>query len=160
MRIKRATVVAIIILTLSMIRPSGLVGLGVAQAPSSLYPVIVSLDTGETVFIAAHTSDLAGGNWIELSGGTSIQLPSLTLAYEGLASATYVRDGVKITVESSFAAGGATYPLTTHQVYSTAQSITATFRGASSMTGPVDFRLISISSITDARDILTDAFQG
>ena len=159
MRIKRATVVAIIILTLSMMSPSGLVGLGVAQ-PTSLYPVVVSLDTGETVFIAAHTSDLAGGNWIELSGGTSIQLPSLTLAYAGLDSATYVRDGVTITIESSFAAGGATYPLTTHRVYSTGQSITATFRGASSMTGPVDFRLISISSITDARDILTDAFQG
>jgi hypothetical protein len=85
---KHAKVLAIIILAFSMVNVSGLGvsqrGFGVAQGqPSSLYPVTVTLSTGETVFIASHTSDLAGGNWIELGGGSSVALPELTLAYAG-----------------------------------------------------------------------------
>ena len=103
---KRATVVAIIILTLSM----GLAGgLGIpVPSPTPLYPVVVSLDTGEIVYIASHTSDLEDGNWIELSGGTEIRIPSLTIAYEGLDNATYDGDVATVTIESSFAAGEAT----------------------------------------------------
>ena len=161
----RAIAMTAFILAFSMMSVPGLIGSqmvfgGAPVPPSSLYPVVVSLSTGETVFIAAHTSGLANGNWIELSGGTSIKLPSLTLAYAGLDNAEYIRDGVTVTIESSFAAGEATYPLETHQVYSSVQSITATFWGADPSMGPVDFRLIRISSITEARDILTEAFQG
>ena len=149
-----------IILTLSMMSLSGLVGLVVAQTPSSLYPVNVTLSTGQRVFIATHTSGLASGNWIELSGGTEIQLPSLTLAYDGLDNATYVRDGITVTIESSFAAGEAIYPLATHQVYSTGQPITVEFWGAEDMWGPVDFKLFRLSSVSEIRDIAIETFQG
>ncbi len=167
MRIRsRATIVITLILTLSMTNLSVLIGhqkgIGMAQAQtSSLYPVTVTLSTDETLFIATHTSNLVGGNWIELSDGTPINLPSpLILAYEGLDSASYDRDGVTVTIESSFASGEATYPLTTHQVYNADQTITATFWGADPIMGPVDFKLITISSIAEARNIFTEIFQG
>ncbi|MCK4703031.1 TIGR04279 domain-containing protein, partial [Candidatus Bathyarchaeota archaeon] len=165
MRIKRATTVATIILALAMMNIPGLLGpiggFGVAQGqPSSLYPVVVTVD-GETIFIATHTSDLTSGNWIELSGGTEIKLPSLTLAYEGLASTTYDGDVATVTIESSFAEDETTYPLDTHHVYSTGQTIPATFWGSSALASTaVDFKLISISSIAEAKDIFSDAFQG
>ncbi len=134
---------------------------GIVPAPSPLYPIVVSLDTGETIFIASHTSDLAEGNWIQLSGGTSIKLPSVNLAYAGMDSAIISRPGVTVTIKSSFAAGEATYPLAYHQVYSVVENIIAKFYGATAIEfTEVDFKLISISSITEARELLTDAWQG
>ena len=157
MRIKRATVVSIIILTLAMGLVAPMAGV---PGPSSLYPVVISLSTGENVSIATHTNDLEDGNWIELSGGTEIRIPSLTIAYEGLDSATYEGDVADVTIESNFAAGEATYPLTTHRVYSIGQPIIAKLWGADYGWMHVFFKLIRVSSITEARDVLTSAFQG
>jgi len=140
-------------------------GLGVAQGqPSSLYPVTVTVDDGATiekVFLAAHTGDLAGGNWIALSGGTTITLPSLTFAYEGPDTASYTRDGTTITIESISTQGSTTYPLATHNVYSALQPITAKFWGATALQGEsVDFKLLRLSSVSEIRDIAVDTFQG
>jgi len=133
---------------------------GVGEGPSSLYPVVVTVNAVEKVFIATHTSDLAGGNWIQLSGGTSIRLPSVTLVYDGLSYAAYTRDGVTVQIDSSFDQGQATYPIPIHQVYSSGQDIIAKFWGASSTMGPVDFKLIRISSIAEAREIAVAAYNG
>jgi len=125
------------------------------------YPVIVTVN-GETVFIAAHTSNLANGNWIELDGGSSVALPDLTLAYDGPDNAVYTSPaGVTVSIASLFTDGSATYPLKTHQVYSTSQSITATFWGEAALKGTeVDFKLISASSLAEARQIAVDTYNG
>jgi len=77
-----------IILAFSMMSVPGLIGsqrgLGVAQGlPTELYPVTISLGVNEMVFFATHKSGLADGNWIELSGGTEVRLPSMSFVYVG-----------------------------------------------------------------------------
>ena len=160
MRTRSRVIVAIIILTLTIALAGPQRGLGIAQGQtSSLYPVVVTLDTGEKVFIATHTSSLADGNWIELSGGTSVTLPSVTLIYDGLSAASYTRDEVTVDIDSSFDQGQATYPIPTHQVYIPLQPISAKFWGATALSGSVDFKLLKLTSLTEARDIFTEAFQ-
>jgi len=153
----RAAVIVALILAFSVV---GLPGL-LVHGQTSDYPIVVTVNAIEKVFIAAHTSDLAGGNWIELGGGTSVKLPSVTLVYDGLSSAAYTRDGVTVQIDSRFDQGQATYPIPTHQVYSAGQSITATFWGASAFGGTgVDFKLISVYSLAEAREIAVDTYNG
>jgi len=160
--------IAIIILAFSMMNFSHFgvsqKGFGVAQGqPSSLYPVNVTLGTGEKVLFADHTSDLEEGNWIELSGGIPITLPSLTLAYDGPDTATYTRDITTVTIESTFTQLQVTYPLTTHPIYLAGQSVTAKFWGSTSFANKdVEFRLFQASSfsLSQVKEILNNAFQG
>ena len=153
----RAAVVVALILAFSVVGlPSLLI-----QGQTQNFPIVVTVND-DKVLVASHSSNLDEGNWVELSGGSPVALPSVTLAYEGPDSAVYTpKPGVTVTIESIFEAGSATYPLKTHQVYSTSQSITAKFWGASALQGfPVWFKLISISSLAEARDIAVDTYNG
>ncbi|MDP2900174.1 MAG: TIGR04279 domain-containing protein [Candidatus Bathyarchaeota archaeon] len=119
------------------------------------------MSTGEKVFIATHTGNLEEGNWIKLGGGSTVELPPLALIYEGPDSASYTRDGVTITIASIFGEGEATYPISTHQVYSTEQSISAKFWGATALEGEtVDFKLLKLSSVSEAREMVVEVFRG
>jgi len=124
------------------------------------YPVIVSVG-GECILLASHSNNLEEGNWIQLSGGTPISIPVLSLAYEGPDSVTYSSPGGDVSIGSLIGDGSATYPLGTHQVYSTGQSIIAKFWGSSAFAGyEVDFKLIKISSVAEVKDIAVDAYNG
>lgn len=152
----RAAFVVALVLAFSVVLPGLLV-----QGVPSLYPVIVTVGA-DRVLLASHSSDPEEGNWIELSGGTDVAIPDLTLTYEGPDSAVYhPKEGVTVSIESFLAGGIATYPLDTHHVYSTGQSISATFWGATALgLTDVDFKLISISSLAEAREIAVDAYKG
>ncbi|MHA1370960.1 MAG: TIGR04279 domain-containing protein [Promethearchaeota archaeon] len=151
--LSRAAVLAVVFLMFS----AGLL----VQGQTPVYPVVVTTGDG-TVFIAAHTSSLEEGNWIELSGGSTVTLPSLTLAYEGPDSVKYSPiSGVTVTIESLFSEGSTAYPLDTHQVYTSSQPIDATFWGASTLAGEeVYFKLIRTDSMWEIRDIAVDAYNG
>ncbi len=169
MRIRsRAKVIAIILLALSMINVPGLIGpqrgLGIAQGdPTSQYPVTISFGENERVFFATHTSNLRDGNWIELSRGTTIELPSISAVYTGPEFMSYTSsDGVKVEGDSSFIPGSLTYPLDTHQVYEPGQLVSSTFWGSTDLIGEtVRFRLLRASSLTELKDdVLNEDYWG
>jgi methanogen extracellular protein (TIGR04279 family) len=134
-----------------------------AQGQQDEYPVKVKItydSTVEEIYFADHTSDLNEGNWIELKGGVSVKIPSLTLKYSGPNSATYTRDGRTITIESTFTSKTVNYPLTSHPVYYRGDTVTAIFHGSSAFAGQtVSMRLIETSPL-QVRDILSKAFKG
>ncbi len=165
MRIKKyAKLAAIFLLAFTMMNIPGLLdsqmGLGVAQAdPSSLYPLIVSVGETERVFFATHTSDLASGNWIELSGGTSVELPSVSVVYDG-PDIDYERGTVRVRMESSFIPD-ITYPLSTHQFYKEGDSVSAKFWGSTDLeVSTVSFMLLRASALSDIKDVLDEGFSG
>lgn len=127
------------------------------------YPVKVKItydNTVEEIYFADHTSDLNEGNWIELAGGVSVKIPSLTLKHSGPNSATYTRNDRTITIESTFTSKTVNYPLTSHPVYYAGDTVTATFHGSSAFAGQtVSMRLIETSPL-QVRDILSKAFRG
>ena len=151
----RATIVVTIILALSMISVPGLtgsqMGLGVAQGlPDSLYPIVVSMGDTERVFFATHTSSKVDGNWIELNGGTTVELPSLSFVYDG-PDIDYDKGGFTVKMDSSFIQG-LTYPLSTHRVYKAGDSVSATFWGSPDLDKSVSFKLLKASSFKEIYD--------
>jgi len=158
LRTRSRIFVAIIILTLSM----GLVaperGLGIAQGdPTELYPVTISLGTVERVFFANHVDGLADGNWIELSDGIPITLPSLNFIYDGVNSASYTIGGTTITIKSTFTQRQVTYPLETHHVYEAGENVDSTFWGSTNLGGKsVSFMLLNLPSLLKIKDALND----
>ena len=158
-------VVAIILLALSMMNVSGLIGsqrgLGVAQGlPTELYPLTISFGGNERVFFANHVSSLPDGNWIELSGGTTVKLPSMKFGYDG-PDIDYTRGGVTVKMDSSFIPGQVNYPLNTHQVYKQGDSVSAKFWGSTDLgVNSVSFMLLRISSLSEIKDVLDEGFLG
>jgi len=152
--------VAIIILALSMMNVPGLgVSLGVAQGQTNQYPLVVALNDVDRVFFAAHTSSKADGNWIELGGGTSVEIPSLNFVYEG-PDIDYTKDMITVKMESDFI-HGVTYPLSTHRVYKAGQTVSSTFWGSPDLEGKsVSFMLLRLSYLSEIRDILNEGFSG
>jgi methanogen extracellular protein (TIGR04279 family) len=131
--------------------------------PSTIFPVNVTITyegVVEKIMFADHSENLEEGNWIALSGGSTVTLPPTTLVYKGVSSATYVRDNRTIKIESAFDSRELKYPMTSHQVYYPGDTIKATFYGSAELAGEkVDIRLIKTSPL-EARDVLRDAFEG
>jgi len=139
-------------------------GFTVAHAsPSAAFPVNVTVVYGgntDKVLFADHSDSLAEGNWIELSGGVPLETPGLVLRYEGVASATYVRNGRTVTVKSDFVEKEVTYPLTRHPVYFEGDTVNVTFHGSTQLAGEtVDLRLIEVSP-SGLRTAASEAFEG
>jgi len=134
-----------------------------ARSTSGLYAVNVTVTYNgvtEKIMFADHSSDLADGNWIELSGGTAVKIPKITLSYQGVQSATYERESRTVKVELTFNQKQITYPLTIHHVYFDGEEVTATFHGSSQLAEKkVNISLIKTSPL-EARDILNEAFKG
>ena len=131
--------------------------------PSSIYTVNVTIthaSVTEKIMFADHTSSRADGNWIELSGGTPIEIPELTLNYEGVSSATYERNDRTITIDAEFSQKEAVYPLTQHPIYYAGDTVTATFHGTSQLAGKkVNISLIETSPL-EVSAVLNEAFKG
>ena len=164
MRIRtRAKVLAIILLALSMINVPSLIGsqkgLGAAQGlPTERYPITISLGDNERVFFATHTSSKPNGNWIELSGGTTVKLPSMSFVYDG-PDIVYTRGGVTVTMDASLIPGQVNYPLSTHQVYKPGQAVSAKFWGSTDLRRKsVSFMLLRVSSLPEIMDALDEGF--
>lgn len=82
------------------------------------------------------------------------------MIYNGVSSASYVRDGTNITIQSAFNYRVLNYPLTTHQVYNVGDTVTITFLGPSGLAGKNLTLYIINTSPIKARDALNDAFKG
>ena len=143
-------------------QPRGLAALSEPK-PSSLFPVNVTITyegVVEKIMFADHLENLEDGNWIVLSGGYTVALPPTTLVYKGVSSATYVRDGRTVEIESVFDSRELKYPMTSHQVYYPGDIVEATFYGPAELAGEkVDIRLVKTSPL-EARDVLREAFEG
>ncbi len=134
----------------------------ILASPRADYPVVVSLGGVDRVFFANHASDLDDGNWIELSGGTTIDLPSMSFVYDGPEEVlSYPIGGVTVKIDPSFIYD-LTYPLSTHQVYEEDDLVSATFLGSPDFGGEsVSFMLFKVSSLLDIRDdFLNNDFVG
>ena len=143
-----------VILAFSMVLP-GLVVQG--QTPD--YPVVVSLGGTDRVFFATHTSSRVDGNWIELSGGTTVELPSLDFVYDGT-DVDYIIGDIRVKMESAFIPD-LTYPLSTHRFYKKGQSVSAKFWGSPDFgSQTVDVMLLRVSSLSDIIDVLEEASLG
>jgi methanogen extracellular protein (TIGR04279 family) len=115
----------------------------------------------EIVGFADHINDLNTGNWVVLTGGTTVSLPTLTAEYSGVSSSSYTKAGNTVTLTSTFTSKTVTYPLATHPIYRTGDTITANFKGENILSGgAVEFRLVG-GSVEDWKqaysDLLTNA---
>jgi len=134
----------------------------VNAATSADFPVEVT-DGTYTFRFATHTGSGTEGNWIELTGGSDITLPEITLYYNGITSADYDKgvNNVVVDADTSIVGDSVTYPYSTHPLYSTTQTITYTFNGRTSHAGlPVDVKLIKVDDPLDFESAASDAFRG
>jgi len=117
---------------------------------------------GKTYKFATHGGSKASGNWIELSGGTNITLPYLSLQYNGVADADYTKTGnVQIDTDSSFIGDSVVYPFATHPVYAPGDTVSFTVRGPASLSGnSVHVRLLQVVDPQDWVDAASDLFNG
>jgi len=125
------------------------------------FPLLVIVDGKEYRF-ATHTGSATSGNWIELSGGTSIQLPYLSLTYNGIPGINYTKDKlVEIDTDTSFVGDSVIYPFTTHPVYAPGNTITYTLRGPVSLDGyPVEIRLINVTDPLAYESAASELYRG
>jgi len=131
-------------------------------ATSVNYPVEVT-DGTYTFRFATHTGNADEGNWIQLSGGTAITLPTITLYYNGILSADYDKGGNNVVVNADGSIKGTTitYPYTTHPLYAPTDQIDYTFKGDSDFaTFNVDAKLIKVDDPLDFEQAASDAFNG
>ncbi len=117
---------------------------------------MTSIGLTEEVGFAHHSGSLSSGNWIVLSGGTAVNLPTLQLQYQGVNSVTFTKAGKNVQITSNFTTLSVTYPLTTHPVYFAGDAITANFNGEGTLSGSaVDFRIVG-GSVGDWKQAYTD----
>ncbi len=148
----RAAVLVALVLAFSVVLP-GLMVQGIAPS----YPVVISVGGVDRVFFAPHTNSLVDGNWIGLSGGTTVDLPSISFVYDG-PDIDYTKSGVTVTVDSD-SIPPLTYPLGTHQVYKKDESVSATFWGSTDFGDEmVSFMLLQLSSLSEIKDVLDEGF--
>ncbi|HEC65568.1 MAG TPA: TIGR04279 domain-containing protein, partial [bacterium] len=149
-RYSRVVTLVLLVLALSMVTVQGVGG---------DYPVVISVGSADRVMFAPHTSSLADGNWIRLSGGMTVDLPSISFVYDG-PDITYGRSGVTLKMYQSLIPD-LTYPLDTHQVYKKGDSVTAEFLGESALgEKTVSFMLLQLSSLSEIKDVLDEGFLG
>jgi len=129
---------------------------------TSIFPVNVTVTDGDQinkVSFADHSNSSTDGNWIKLSGGTSVELPELTARYSGATSKTYTKNGRTINIVSEFGEKAVKYPFSSHPVYYEGDAVSATFYGSSQLAGDtVDFYLIKgvyagvVNAVNEALD--------
>jgi methanogen extracellular protein (TIGR04279 family) len=154
---------ALLILSLSSISPlinhlilTGEPAAAIAWANPAVTVQMTFPGLVENVWFADHVNDLATGNWIELSGGTAVTLPYLRFDYSGVSDYTFTKAGKNVHIHSSFTTKSVVYPIATHPVYMPLDSITANFRGESSLSGvSASYKLVQ-GSATDWEQAYTD----
>ncbi|KKL23107.1 hypothetical protein LCGC14_2428710, partial [marine sediment metagenome] len=148
-RYSRVVALVLLVLALSMVTVQGQID----------FPVVISVGSADRVLFAPHTSSLVDGNWIRLSGGMTVDLPSISFVYDG-PDITYLRSGVTLKMYQSLIPD-LTYPLDTHQVYKKGESVTAEFLGSTDFGGEsVYFMLLQVSSLAEIKDVLDEGFLG
>jgi len=124
------------------------------------FTVTIQIDDGVTVesmWFADHVNDLNSGNWIVLSGGTSVALPYVEGRYNGVDNVRYTKGGKDVDIRSMFTSKTVVYPLNTHQVYLPRDTVTASFKGDTDFAGlRVEFRLLK-GVVGDWKNAYNDA---
>ena len=159
--LKRVSILVLLLLSVSSVAPvvNQLLLTSVEGVPGWVPQTKVqmtSIGLTEEVGFAHHSGSLSSGNWIVLSGGTTVNLPTLQLQYQGVNSVTFTKAGKNVQITSNFTSLSVTYPLTTHPVYYAGNAITVNFNGEGSLSGSaVDFRIVG-GSVSDWKQAYTD----
>ena len=130
------------------------------------YPefVNITIDGNKSIIFANHSDSITEGNWISLSGGDPIELPSpFTITYNGtnFSSSSNGRINVTVDVENN-KDHVVTYPHTTHDMFTNVygkNSVSMYFNGTTYFANkPTDVYLIKMSktSLKDAFNKITD----
>ncbi len=142
----RVVALVLLVLALSMVTVQGI---------ATPYPVVVSLNGAERVLFVNHASDLENGNWIELSGGTTVELPSMSFEYVG-PDIDYSIGNLRVKMDSGIIPD-LIYPLDTHQIYNAGDLVSAKFWGSPEFGDEkVHFLLVSASSPSEIKKVLED----
>ncbi len=131
------------------------------------YLVRISINSTENVTFANHSESLTEGNWIELSGGTSIELPQITFIYNGVNYTEHIHSGKTIVINASslnnYTDFSVRYPLTRHAMYTNVsgnKTVNATFYGNRSFANmSIDWHLI-LTGPTEFKNALNDSLYG
>lgn len=125
------------------------------------YPLEVTVG-GTTYLFATHTGSHTSGNWIELTGGSAIPLPSITLRYDGVDSVDYDKLGlVEIDTDTSFVGHTVLYPFNTHPVYVAGSDVGYRIWGSPSLDGSsVEVRLLKVNDPYDYEEAASDLYRG
>lgn len=125
--------------------------------PDQFFPVYLKItESGETetIIFSDRTSSFSDGNWISLSGGWEISIPSLSLFTDVFGNSSLVVNGVEVNVSSVYSSTSLEYPFSSHRVYIQGETVTAYYRGRPENSGDIlTWRLIG-GDLVD----LTDAF--
>jgi methanogen extracellular protein (TIGR04279 family) len=103
---------------------------------------------GDSTFIFTdHTSNLASGNWIQLSGGTQHDIPNTSVNVDYPLDITTTISGNDLTIDTYYSTRQFDYPLSSHSTYIQGQTVTANFYGSNNIAGDsgLDWRLITAS---------------
>ena len=110
--------------------------------------ILLAGDVIGEIYLADHTSELGEGNWVKLSGGFSIRIPTLIFKYGGPFSVAVAREGKRIDIRLRYMSKIFRYPIDTHQMYYVGDYVTATFYGSSILRGQtIEARLIEVAPL-------------
>jgi methanogen extracellular protein (TIGR04279 family) len=128
----------------------------VASSTSNL--AVIRIDNENVNFIN-HTSDPSNGNWIVLSGGTSINIPEIDFVYTGVSSKNYTKNGKNISIISP-ANYQVRYPFNIHQMYTDPSPVKAVFNGSTDLAGQKVDIYLTKTSPTELRNIARSIIDG
>ena len=136
------------------------------SAMDSAYLINISINSTEKISFANHNESLIEGNWIKLSGGTPVTLPTLNFIYNGVNSSNFTRNGKTINISTSvdnYSDYPIEYPYSSHSIYknvSGSNEVNLSFFGSSHFADlSIDVYLVS-STIDEVWDMFNDAIDG
>ena len=136
------------------------------SAMDSPYLFNISINSTEYVSFANHNESPTEGNWIKLSGGTPVTLPTLNLVFNGVNSSNFTRNGKTINITASvdnYSDYLIEYPYSSHSIYtnvSGSKEVNLSFFGSSHFADQsIDVYLVS-STPDEVWDIINYAVDG
>ncbi|MCG7848437.1 MAG: TIGR04279 domain-containing protein [ANME-2 cluster archaeon] len=126
----------------------------------------ISINSSENVTFANHNDSKIEGNWIDLSGGTPITLPTLNFIYYGINNSTFTINGKTVNITTSVDSNtdySILYPYSSHSLYTNVTGsnvVNMSFYGSSYFANKgIDIYFVS-STPEGIWDIFNDAMDG
>jgi methanogen extracellular protein (TIGR04279 family) len=143
-----------LILIISFISSTGILSASPGTSADVDYPLFFIIDDtpgvpgGDSTFILTdHVSNLASGNWIQLSGGIQHDIPDTSFYIDYPSDITTTIGGNDLTIDTYYASKQFDYPSPSHPTFLQGQTVTADFYGSNNIAGDsgLDWRLIPAS---------------
>ncbi len=108
--------------------------------------------------------DPKNGNWIRMTGGNDVQIPSTDFVYNGINSTQYTRGSRIINITTYGISDNqdytVNYPFATHSVYYSSDTVTAEIFGESGLAGKRAYVYLVKMYPTQLKDALASAVDG